>query len=120
MPTLEATLTLKQDGKDLAGTPITWRQFVASVEAVDQTVGSAAPFTTYGGLDNVQVLLVRALDELVTVRLDNQSDAGIVLNPGGWLAIVNSTIDAGVATNVKVQQNSGNPAQLQLVFGGEA
>lgn len=118
MPTLEATIILKQDGVDLADTPITARVFVPDVQTFDQTRASGGGFMAGGGLGSIQVLLFRTIDETVTVRLDNQSDAGIVIGPSGLMLVFGGVIDSGIPTNFKIENASGSATQIQGVLGG--
>jgi len=118
MPTLEATLILKLDGLDLAGTPIVARLFVDDVQTLDQNKPDGGGFVALGSLPTVQALLVRTLDEPVTVRLDGQSDAGIVIGPAGFIFVFGGTIDAGATTNLKVQNASGFATPIQVMTGG--
>ena len=69
-------------------------------------------------LATIKVLLVKP-DQQVNIRLDGASDAGILLSAGGFLAIVDATIDAGAgSSNAKVNNNSGSTALLKGAAGG--
>lgn len=118
MPTLEVTLTVKIDGEDAPETPITFRKAVDGTETFDLSQASTGTYVARGGIADLSMLLLRTLDQTVTVRLDNQSDAGIILNAGGFVLVVNGDIDAGVATNLKINNNSGSATQLQGILGG--
>lgn len=69
-------------------------------------------------LAELQVLLIESLDQQTTVRLDAQSDAGIVLNAGGFVLVVDGDIDAAAATNAKIDNSSGNDATIHMIAGG--
>jgi len=118
MPTLEATLLLKLDGVDVPNTPLVTRLTVNETETFDVTRSSTGTYVAIGGLPTIQVLLFRPLDEAVVLRLDGQTDAGIPLAAGGWVFVFNADIDAGVASNLKLNNNSGAPTQVVGVLGG--
>lgn len=118
MPTLEATVILKVDGVDVPNTPITYRLAVSGTETFDEPKASTGTYVAIGGIADIGLLLLRTLDQIVTIRLDAQSDAGIILNAGGFLLAVNCDIDAGIATNVKLNNNSGSASQVQGVLAG--
>lgn len=68
-------------------------------------------------LDTIQVLLVTA-DKAVTLRLDGQTDAGIPLNAGGVVLILNTGIDAGASTNATLDNQSGDTALVKGLAAG--
>lgn len=119
MPTLEVTVSVKLDGVPVAGFPVTRRREVDEAQqfAVERATG--AGYVTLGAddLDEIQVLVLRT-DQLVTVRLDGQTDAGLVLTAGGLLVLMDADIDAGVATNVLIDNDSGFVATLRGVAAG--
>ena len=58
-------------------------------------------------------------NQQLTFRLDGQSDAGIVLNAGGLIALFNVDIDAGAgSSNASVNNNSGSTATITGIAGG--
>ena len=121
MPTLTLTITAALDGVPYKS----WVRRITCDEAqpfdTEQAAhGDTTTFTALPGdkLDTVQVLILQP-DQAVTVRLDGQTDAGIVLSAGGLLAIVDATIDAGAgAANAKVNNNSGATAVLSGLLAG--
>ncbi len=68
-------------------------------------------------LDSISVLFLKT-DQQVTARLDGQSDAGIVLNAGGFLLVCDGTIDASASTNLTSSNNSGSTANYVLLAAG--
>lgn len=120
MPTLEATLLLKQDGVDVPGFPVTRRLFVVTTESDnDGTLPPDAAFHPFGGLAPTQnVSFIQTLDQAVTVRLNGQSDAGIVLNAGGLLLVFGGTLNFGTAGNLTVKNASGITTAIQVLVGG--
>ena len=61
-----------------------------------------------------QIATLQALalvaDQALTVRLDGQSDAGIVLSAGGLLLLLDITADASSTTNATLDNSSGSTA----------
>jgi len=123
MSSLEITIQVKRDGIQLDGFPIIRRLEVDELQGFayeeandgDDTTFSALPASQ---LDTIQVLVVKS-DQQITLRLDGQSDAGIVLNAGGLLALIDATIDAGAgASNASVNNNSGSTANVEGVAAG--
>ena len=107
---------LRRDGLPMPGFPLTRRIEVDESQGFSYEKAADNDTTTFTAIpsnqiDTVQVLLVRA-NKAVTLRLDAQTDAGIELNAGGILAIVDATINASAATNVKVN----NPAVTDVAI----
>ena len=95
---------------------------------VDEFQSFAYEKATGGGyetLPTTQIATLQALalvaDQAVTLRLDGQSDAGIVLSAGGLLLVLDATIDASATTNVTLDNSSGSTAvctaQLTATLG---
>ena len=123
MPKMKVTVTADIDGQVVAGTPyskvvdIDESQSFSYEEAND---GDTSTFSAIPAdqLATIKVLLVKP-DQQVNIRLDGASDAGILLSAGGFLAIVDATIDAGAgSSNAKVHNNSGSTARLKGAAGG--
>ena len=123
MPKMKVTVTADIDGQVVAGTPyskvvdIDESQSFSYEEADD---GDTSTFSAIPAdqLATIKVLLVKP-DQQVNIRLDGASDAGILLSAGGFLAIVDATIDAGAgSSNAKVNNNSGSTALLKGAAGG--
>lgn len=109
MPTLKATINLELDGVSIAGFPVVKRleldesqQF--RYEKVDDTDGVTFIAVPTGQIDSIQALVVQA-DQQLTFRFDGQTDAGILLNAGGLILVMDATIDANAATNMTVNNN---------------
>lgn len=120
MPTFKLTILAEVDGRSLPGFPLIRRLAVdeAQAFAYEQTAhGDAVTFTAAptAEIATVQVLHLRT-DKAITIRLANQSDAGIGLEPGGLLFLLDGTLAA--ATNVAVNNNSGETAFIEGVAGG--
>lgn len=119
MPTLEITINVKEDGVVKPGFPRTRRISADELQSFryEKATGGGYVAVPTNQLDEVQALIFET-DQQVTVRLDGQSDAGIVLNAGGLLIIIDADIDAGSTTNVTVDNSSGSTANLEgLAYG---
>ncbi len=122
MPTLKATINLELDGVSLSGYPLVRRleldesqQF--RYEKVDDGDG-----TTFIAVPTAQIASIQALaiqsDQQVTVRFDGQTDAGILLNAGGFILVMDATIDASAATNATINNNLQPTANIQGIAAG--
>ena len=115
----ELTISLKRDGENVSGFPVTRRAEVDETVAFEHEEATGGGFVSIptGELDEINVLLVR-VDQQVTIRLDGQTDAGIVLNAGGMLFILDADIDAGASTNVTLSNGSGSTVNIRGLAGG--
>ena len=119
--TLEVTISAKLDGVPVSGYPITRRATVDETQAFSYEEATDGDTTTFsdipvGQLDSIQALLLRT-DQQVNIRMDGATDAGILLNAGGILVIMDHTNDAG-SNRLRVNNNSGNTAVLKGIAGG--
>ncbi|MFA5234448.1 MAG: hypothetical protein WC390_08630 [Sulfurimonas sp.] len=119
MSAIKITIDCELDGQRLPGYPLSRRI------AVDESTQFSAARTTGGGYVSIPIsdlaalkALILTADQAITLRLDAQSDAGIELNAGGILAIIDATIDAGASTNATVSNASGSDVQLEGVAAG--
>jgi len=120
MPKMVTTVTCEIDGVPVPGTP--YRREVSidesqvfSYEEADDGDGTTFSVIPMAQLATIKNMLVKP-SQAVTIRLDGQTDAGIVLAAGGLLLIVDGTIDAGAgSSNASLNNNSGSTA---LVKGG--
>lgn len=122
MPSIEMEVTVKVNGRVREDLRTVRRLEVDEFQEFDHEEASVCCCCTSNilstHLDEVQALLVQAVDQQVTIRLDGQSDAGIVLNAGGLLAIIDCDIDAGASTNVLAINASGCTATVRGLAGG--
>lgn len=123
MSSLEITLTVKRDGQPVNGFPVTRRIEADEVQHFSYEQAAHGDITTFGAVPADQINTVQALvlrtTKAITVRLDGQSDAGVPLNAGGILIVLDSTIDAGAgASNAKVNNNSGATALIEGLAAG--
>ena len=119
MPSFELTVILKRNGVDLPGFPVNRRIETdedASFQHEEATGGGFVALPT-GEMDEINFLALKT-DQQITVRLDGQSDAGIILNAGGLLLIVDADIDAGASTNATISNGSGSTVNVKGVAGG--
>lgn len=76
----------------------------------DSTTFTAVPLDQLATI----ALLYLESDRQVTIRLDGQTDAGIVINAGGFVLLHDVTIDSGAgASNLSMNNDSGGVAQIK-------
>ena len=119
--TLEITVSVKRDGADIPGYPVSRRVTVDEIQSFEYEEANDGDTTTFsdipvGQLSSIQALLLRT-DQQVNIRMDGATDAGILLNAGGILVILDHTNDAG-SNRLRVNNNSGNTAVLKGIAGG--
>ena len=119
MPVIEVVVSIMQDGVEIFGHPIQRR--VAVDEATGTFTTTMAASASYVALPpsvmaEVDMLVIQA-DKQVTVRLDAQTDKGIILQPEGLLLILDGYIVAGAGTNIKLFNNSVE-TNVRGVVGG--
>jgi hypothetical protein len=119
MPSIKLTIDCELDGVRVPGYPLSRRI------AIDESAQFSAARATGGGYVSIPTAdlasikaLVLTSDQALTLRFDAQSDAGIELNAGGILAIIDATIDAGASTNATASNTSGSDAQLEGIAAG--
>lgn len=110
---LDVTVTVKRNGRDVPGFPYSKRMLVDEVQQFSYEKATGGGYET---LPTTQIATIQALilapDQALTVRLDGQSDAGIALNAGGLLLVLDSTTDAGASTNNTIDNSSGSTANI--------
>lgn len=123
MSVLRVRIEVELDGAPVPGFPLVRRLQVdeAQVFAYEKANdGDAVTFVAVPAdqLAEVQGLVLRS-DRQVTLRLDGQSDAGIVVNAGGVVVLLDVDVDAGAgAANAKLNNNSGAVAIVEGVAVG--
>lgn len=116
---LDVTVIIKRNGRDVTGFPFQWRKVVDELQsfAYEKATGGGHETLPTTQIATLQVLVVTA-DQALTLRLDGQSDAGIVLSAGGLLLVLDATIDAGVSTNATLDNSSGSTAIITGLGAG--
>lgn len=116
---LDVTVTVKLNGKDIAGFPYQKRLTVDEVQqfAYEKATGGGYAAVPTNQLDTIQAFIFTA-DQAVTLRLDGQSDAGIVLTAGGLVLIMDATLDASSTTNATLDNSSGSTANITGLGAG--
>lgn len=116
---IELTLTMKRDGKLIAGFPMYRRLQVDEAQAfnVEQASGGGYVTLPITSIDTLQMLLLNPSRQ-VTVRLNGQSAQGLIINAGGLLLFVDATVTAGASVNATIDNASGNTAVLEGLAGG--
>lgn len=120
MSSLELTVTLRRDGYPVTGFPVTRRIEVDEIQSFKYEKAADNDSTTFAAVPADQIATIQALllrtSKAVTLRLDGQTDAGIALNAGGMIVILDCTIDAGAgASNCKI--NNPDDADTALIEG---
>ncbi len=122
MPTLKVTVNVELDARSLPGFPVIRRLEVDEAqqfqyEKVDDTDGTTFVAIPTGEIAALQAFILET-DQQVTIRLDAQTDQGIVLNAGGLLIIMDATIDSGATTNAKINRNGSTTANIKGIGAG--
>lgn len=121
MPALKVTIDMQENNKSIQGFPIEGRIVVDEVQSFNYEKAADNDTTTFAALPaaelaEIQALVIRPSDVPVTLRLDGQTDAGIVINPGGLLILVDCDIDAGAgASNCKL--NNPHASTVAIIKG---
>lgn len=116
---LDVTVTVKLNGRDVKGFPYQKRLVVDEVQqfAYEKATGGGYETLPITQIATLQALVL-APDQALTVRVDGQSDAGLVLNAGGLLLLLDSTTDAGASTNATIDNSSGSTAVITGLGAG--
>lgn len=108
---LDVTVIIKRNGRDVTGFPYQKRMVIDELQQFSYEKSTGGGYET---LPTTQIAAVQALvltaDQSITLRLDGQSDAGIPLNAGGLLLVLDSNLDAGTSTNATLDNSSGSTA----------
>lgn len=119
---LKITVSVELDGNQVAGFPITRRIALAETYQFGYEHADDGDTTTFTTIPDSKVAETQALvltsDQQVNVRLDGQSDAGILLNANGLLLIIDADVDAGAGSNCVINNNTGNTANITGIGGG--
>ena len=122
MPTLKATVNLELDGVSIPGFPVVRRLEMPEsqsfrYEKVDDGNGSTFLAVPTAQIASIQALVVQT-DQQLTFRFDGQTDAGILLNAGGLILVMDATIDASATTNITVNNNVQPTANITGIAAG--
>lgn len=116
---LDVTVIIKRNGRDVTGFPYQKRMVVDEIQQFSYEKATSGGYET---LPTTQIAAVQALvltaDQSISLRLDGQSDAGITLNAGGLLLVLDSNLDAGVSTNATLDNSSGSTAVVTGLGAG--
>ena len=116
---LDVTVIIKRNGRDVTGFPYQKRTVVDELQQFSYEKATGGGYET---LPTTQIAAVQALvltaDQSITLRLDGQSDAGIPLNAGGLLLVLDSNLDAGASTNATLDNSSGSTAVVTGLGAG--
>lgn len=120
MASLKLTVTLTEDGVNVPGFPIT-RTITSSEVTGKQTFTRATgggyvelPLTELGAIN----ALVLTTDQDVSLRFNDQTDAGLPLDANGVLVLIGSDIPSGATSKASVSNASGSTATHTAYIGG--
>lgn len=116
---LDIIVTIKRNGRDVTGFPYQKRMLVDELQqfSYEKATGGGHETLPVTQIASVQALVLTA-DQALTVRLDGQSDAGIVLSAGGLLLVLDATLDASSTTNATIDNSSGSTAVVTGLGAG--
>lgn len=120
MATITVTVDIKEDGQTLPGFPSTTAIVTNESQGRATFVRASDPAfaeLSLGELGDIQVLYVAA-DQVTSLRFNDQSDAGLPLNPGGYLLMVGGAIPSGATSKAALQNNSGANATVTQIAAG--
>lgn len=120
MPTVKISLSIEVDGQPLAGSPFVRRLAMDEAQAFgpyEKATGGGFVAMPTGELAEIQFFFAHT-NRQVTLRLDGQTDAGLVVNAGGLVLLVDVDIDAGALTNAMVDNSGTAIAALRGFVGG--
>lgn len=116
---LDVTVIIKRNGREVAGFPYQKRMVVDELQQFSYEKATGGGYET---LPTTQISTLQALaivaDQALTIRLDGQSDAGIVLSAGGLLLALDITADASASTNATLDNSSGSTAVITGLGAG--
>lgn len=115
---LKVTVLVEKDGVEIRRLVRRLTLIDALEAAYTKVTGGGYVTLPTGELAAIQVLVVESVDQQTTVRLAAQSDAGIVLNAGGFLVVVDGALNSAAATNAKLDNSSGSDALVHVIAGG--
>lgn len=122
MPVLEVVVSAKLDGVPFDGFPVTRRIEVTEAQTlnIQKANGDAGAYVELPTVDILPVIsaFILRTDAAIGLRFNAQSDAGIALNKGGLIVIIDANIASGAATNVKVNNAGAGAATLRGAVGG--
>ena len=118
MQTVKVTINIEIDGVQLEGYPLIKRLSVDEVQQFNYEKADGGGFIAMpvDQLSNIQLLIVKPSRQ-VTLRLDAQTDAGIVVDANGILLLAGVTID-DAATRATVNNASGVVVVLKGIGAG--
>ena len=120
MPNIKVKIDVEVDGKSLDGYPVVRRLTVDELQSFkyEKATGGGYTLVPAAQLGEIQALILTA-DQPLTLRLDGQTDAGLVMNAGALVILMDVDIDAGAGVNnASLDNGSGNTALVKGLAGG--
>lgn len=114
MPLLEVTLDVKVDGKSVIGQPLIYSATVtqATSTQLTKTGADGASYFQWSQLATDNDIFLMA-DQAVNFKFNNAG--AIPLNAGGVILVLGCNITGGASTNVTINNNSGQTANVKTL-----
>lgn len=116
MPELKLTIQCEQDGVELPGFPLIFREIVSESFPIEATKAPDNNTTTYsqvpGTIPPVLQVLVLSFDQAMNLRWNNAVAGSLPMNAAGCVVLVGANIAAGAALNALINNpaSTGTPA----------
>lgn len=114
VPNIKVTIDVELDGKRISGYPFSRRIEITEQQAFEylEVTGGGYVSIPSSALATLSTLVLKT-DKALTLRLQNQSDAGLVINAGGIIALVDVALTSGASTNATLSNASGSDATIE-------
>lgn len=120
MASLVLTINLTEDGVTVPGFPLT--RTVTSTEVTGKNTYTRASGGGYVELPLAELgainFAVVTTDQDITIRFNDQSDAGLPLDANGVLVLATCDIPTGATNKIEADNSSGNTANVTSYIGG--
>ncbi len=115
---VKVTINVEIDGQQVEGYPLIKRLTVDELQQFnyEKATGGGYVALPVDQLSNIQFLVLKPTEQ-ITLRLDAQTDAGIVIAANGIVLLVGVTIDDGT-TRATIDNSSGAIAVIKGIGGG--
>lgn len=119
----EIEVRVRRNGKPVSGLhPFIRRLTVDEDGAFEYEHADDADAVTFTSIPDAKIaeaqLLAISPSRQATIRLDGQTDAGLVINAGGLLLAIDADIDNGAGVNASINNNSGGSAVISGLVAG--
>lgn len=124
MASFEVVVSIKKDGAHILSSPITRRLELTEDESFNHAKADDGGPTIFSAFTSDQLAEIRAMlfrgDGETTLRLNGQSDSGIVIQKDGFVLLFGVDIDAGAgAPNASANNDTGEAVQIDGFIAGD-